>query len=226
MLDTEKFINSLKASWIKRLLDNNNKGMWKIFYNEKIKNFGGKLIFESNLDKNDINTLFPKNDFLQDIITAWSKINFNKSEKTNIGKEFLWNNSFIKTSGRPIFNKVWFDRGIQLMEHIYDFRKREFFNFNDIINLYDIPNHFFLFYNTLVSSIPLEWKNKLKTEQINIPKKETLLIKCLKQKHVNKYLYECQFQNEGKMDVKQEKKWDDILNETVLDWKNMYLTPI
>ena len=86
MLDTEKFINSLKASWIKCLLDNNNKGMWKIFYDEKIKKFGGKLIFESNLDKNDINTLFPKNDFLQDIITAWSKINFNnfKVRKTNI----------------------------------------------------------------------------------------------------------------------------------------------
>ena len=28
------------------------------------------------------------------------------------------------------------------------------------------------------------------------------------------------------MDVKQDIKWDDILNKTVLDWKNIYLTPI
>ena len=112
------------------------------------------------------------------------------------------------------------------MEHIYDFRKRDFFSFNDIINLYDIPKHYFLFYNTLVSSISSEWKYKLKTEIINIPRKETLLIKSLKKKHVNKYLYERQFQNAGKMDVKQEKKWEDILNDTVLDWKNIYLTPI
>ena len=28
MLDIEKFINSLKASWIKRLLDNQNNGIW------------------------------------------------------------------------------------------------------------------------------------------------------------------------------------------------------
>ena len=125
--------------------------------------------------------------------------------------------------GRPFFNQVWFDRGIQLLENIYDFRKRDFFSFNDIIKLYDIPKHNFLFYNTLVSSIPVGWKYKLKTETINIPRKDTLLKKSLKQKHVNKYLYEHQFQNEVKMYVKQEIKWENILNDTVLDWKNIYL---
>ena len=180
-------------------------GKYFIMKNEKIKKIGGKLIFESNINKNDINTLFPKKDFLQDILTAWSKINFNKSENTNIGKEFIWNNSFIKTCGRTIFNEVWFDRGIQLIEHIYDFRKRDFFSFNDIINVYDIPKHYFLFYHTLVSSIPVEWKHQLKTEIMNISRKDTLLIKSLKQKHVSKYLYKHQLQNEGKMDVKQEK---------------------
>ena len=34
MLDIYKFLNSLKASWIKRVMDENNKGMWKYFYNK------------------------------------------------------------------------------------------------------------------------------------------------------------------------------------------------
>ena len=51
MLDIEKFLRSLKSSWVKRLLDENNNGKWKIFYKEKIKKVGGKIIFESNINE-------------------------------------------------------------------------------------------------------------------------------------------------------------------------------
>ena len=81
MLDIEKFLRSLKSSWVKRLLDENNNGKWKIFYKEKIKKVGGKIIFESNINEQDIKTLFPKTDFFQDMLIAWSKINFDNTEK-------------------------------------------------------------------------------------------------------------------------------------------------
>ena len=226
MLDIEKFMNSLKSSWIKRLLNDKNNGKWKIFYNDKLTKFGGKLIFESNLNEKDVKTLIPKTGFLQDIILAWSKINFDSSEKKNIGKELLWNNSFIKNGGRPFFNQVWYERGIQFIEHIYDFRKKEFFKFSEIVDLYDLSHKYFLFYNSLVASILTEWKVKLKTEMMNIQRPKTLLMTSLEKKHINKYLYQHQFQKDVKIKVKQEDKWINIFNDPNLDWKHIYLTPI
>ena len=89
-----------------------------------------------------------------------------------------------------------------------------------------MPTKYFLFYNTLVASIPKEWKTKLKTENINIQRREKLLFQSLKKKQWNKYLYRKQFQNEPNSNVKHEEKWADILNDIQLDWKNIYLTPI
>ena len=99
--------------------------------------------------------------------------------KKNIGKELLWNNSFIKNGGRPFFNQVWYERGIQFIEHIYDFRKKEFFKFSEIVDLYDLSHKYFLFYNSLVASILTEWKVKLKTEMMNIQRPKTLLMTSL-----------------------------------------------
>ena len=81
--------NSLKSSWIKRILDDSNKGMWKLFYNENILKFGGKIIFECNLTEKDIKINFPhKGFFLQDILILWSKVKGN-AKQTNIGKESI-----------------------------------------------------------------------------------------------------------------------------------------
>ena len=51
MLNIDLFINSIKCSWIKRLFDNTNHGQWKTFYLNEIKKYGGKLLFESNLNQ-------------------------------------------------------------------------------------------------------------------------------------------------------------------------------
>ena len=38
------FIEALKAGWLRRIFDENNKGLWKEYYLEKINKFGGRLI--------------------------------------------------------------------------------------------------------------------------------------------------------------------------------------
>ena len=40
MIDISSFIKSLKTTWIKKYLDNNNKGKWKIFFDIALKNYG------------------------------------------------------------------------------------------------------------------------------------------------------------------------------------------
>ena len=45
MIDIKLFLRSLKASWIKRIMDTENKGSWKVFYTLIINKVGGNLIF-------------------------------------------------------------------------------------------------------------------------------------------------------------------------------------
>ena len=93
--------------------------MWKLFYNENILKFGGKLLFECNLTEKDIKINFPHRGFLQDILISQSKVKGN-AEQTNIRKEIIWNNSKIKVQNKTLFNQKWFERGVQFIEHILD----------------------------------------------------------------------------------------------------------
>ena len=104
MLDVYKFLNSLKASWIKRLLDKNNKGTWKIFYQKKLEKYGDRLFFECNITESDLKIIFPKKGFLQDVLIAWFKIKCIQTP-INKGKEIIWNNSYLKIGGETFFEK-------------------------------------------------------------------------------------------------------------------------
>ena len=44
MIDIFSFNKSLKASWIKKYLDVNNKGSWKAFFDLEFRQFGGDVI--------------------------------------------------------------------------------------------------------------------------------------------------------------------------------------
>ena len=118
MLDIDMFINSIKCSWIKRIFDKENTGVLKSFYLDILDRHGGKLILKSNLDNKTIKRLFPKQLFLQQIITSWTKIKL-ISENSSIGKEIIWHNKNIKLENNSIFYQDWYDKGIQNLEHIY-----------------------------------------------------------------------------------------------------------
>ena len=64
------FLNALKGSWIKRIMDDQNNGQWKLAYLEIIKKYGGKLIFECDLTKEMISEMVGKNNFLKEIILS------------------------------------------------------------------------------------------------------------------------------------------------------------
>ena len=141
------------------MFENKNKGQWKLFYFNKINNFGGKLLFESSLNKDVVLTMFPKRNFLQDILLSWvNVINNDVCNIKYIGKEIIWNNKNIKVNNKTFFYKNWFEKGIKNIERIYDYRKKEFYHFEQLIELYQIPPTDYLKYNQLVSYSPREWK--------------------------------------------------------------------
>ena len=110
MSDIEKFIWSLKASWIKRFRQCENNSLLKTVYENDFKIFGGNLLSEGNFSEVDIAKHFNK-PFLRDILMSWSKLNFN-SVIYNHYNEILWNNSNIRIDEKTVFYKNWFQSGI------------------------------------------------------------------------------------------------------------------
>ena len=56
----DDFNRAIKAGWIKRYLDKNYNGNWKIILNQKLikLHVGNTLILETNLTEKDIKTIF------------------------------------------------------------------------------------------------------------------------------------------------------------------------
>ena len=79
----------------------------KEIYLKKINQFGGKLLFESNIKKNDIIKQFSDETFLQNILLSWVDIN-NHFKKKNVSQEIIWNNS-----ERRIGGNIFYFRGIK-----------------------------------------------------------------------------------------------------------------
>ena len=54
MIDVKIFNQALKSGWIKKYLDRENHGKWKLLFDLELKNFGGEEIFRGNLNKEDL----------------------------------------------------------------------------------------------------------------------------------------------------------------------------
>jgi len=69
MVDIASFTKSLKTAWIKKYLDDSNRGKWKDFFELELRKYGGKLVFAYNLNKLDTLKLRSVQDpFLQEIL--------------------------------------------------------------------------------------------------------------------------------------------------------------
>ena len=70
------------------------------------------------------------------IPTAWCKINHNEMHK-NTSKQIIWNNSNIESSKTFLYYKQWQEKSIKYIEYIYDYRSNQFYNFEELQNVYD-----------------------------------------------------------------------------------------
>ena len=194
-----------------------------MFYLNQINKFGGKIVFESNLDEHNATELFPNNKFLQDIIVSWVKIKKENINKNGcIGKQILWNNKNIKIDNKTIMYKPWLDKGIQNIEHIFDYRKKEFYTFQEFSDLFTLPYNNFLKYIQIISCIPNEWKTLLKSENISTRQPTSLLGKLFKSDHVNKMLYMFQLKKLKREQIKAVEKWSKDIDKIDINWKNIY----
>ena len=54
MIDIKSFNKALKSTWVKKYLDNDNHGKWKLLLDSEIHDLGGDVIFKGNLNKSDL----------------------------------------------------------------------------------------------------------------------------------------------------------------------------
>ena len=75
-IDIFSFNKSLKATWIKKYLDANNKGSWKTFFDLEFHQCGGDLILYGNLHKSDILIMYNyiSCPFVKEILEIWSDL--------------------------------------------------------------------------------------------------------------------------------------------------------
>ena len=240
MLDLNKFTISLKASWIKRILDTNNKGQWKEIYLNQLKNYGKDLIFNCEINKNDISRIFSNNSFLSNILSAWCDIKQMKTrnvDNSNINEEIIWNNSKLRQANKTFFYQSWFDRGIRFFKDIFNNETKKFYSFIELIDTYAIPASDFLKYMSLLSSIPDEIKIALRSFNDRLQRivnndnnNNSLLNKMLKTKETNKFLYKLLTKNDLQNNITSKEKWSAYFQNDNLPWdiiyNNIYISTI
>ena len=121
MIDIKPFNKALKCVWIRKYLDESNKGKWKLFLDAELEKLGGQTVFRGNLDIKDTKKLANNlSSFLKEILEIWSELNYQGSIKTveSFLTQSLWYNSLIRVMDKPVFYKSWYQMGISHVNQI------------------------------------------------------------------------------------------------------------
>ena len=77
MIDLKSFNKALKSTWIKKYLDTENQGKWKLLFDSELQQLGGSIVFRGNLKKDDLSKYLKVSDaFTAEIMNIWSEITY------------------------------------------------------------------------------------------------------------------------------------------------------
>ena len=225
MPDIKLMVKSMKVTWIKRLIGDNNFS--KVASSiTKISNFNEFLSF-----KNDVR--FISQDippFYKQIFEYWFELYSVHPVSTNdILNEKIWNNKYILINEKPICYKTWQQQGITIINHIVT-ENGDFYDRDELARIYNIQVDI-MAYNSLKSSIPQLWRKQIKnpTTFVENPHENQLFL------YVNKIekplqVLKCKdFYKEylQKKSIKPKciSKWEEHYCYVDFDWKNIFTLP-
>ena len=105
MIDILSFNKSLKATWIKKYLDTENGGSWKIFFDAELQRYGGKLAILGNLNSKDMHSVIKVSDpFVKESLEIWSEISFEETVTSykHLRSVLLWHNSLHERTDKAL----------------------------------------------------------------------------------------------------------------------------
>ena len=96
MVDFTMVVKSLKAAWVKRLCEEDGS-KWCSLFSSVTSQYGGRVIFDCNVDIRDLNLASHVPKFYRDILTLWQELHSKDPSKGNdYQRESIWNNRFIR----------------------------------------------------------------------------------------------------------------------------------
>ena len=167
MVDIESKIKSLRLSWLSKFVDDHPRP-WKNIFNFWLQ----KIIvpptcFSINCSVKDMLRLCKKFDiipFYRDLLLYWAEIrHVDLLSVKNIGEEFLWFNSNIKSQSEMLVYKQWSDSGINnVSDVIVNGIWVEQTRINDILQSNSLLVSFQ--YQKLKHAFPQIWLEKLRNQ--------------------------------------------------------------
>ena len=104
----QSYSHAIKISWIKRLMDIENKGKWKMLLNKVLlENYGITSLWECNMKETDVEISHYQ--FLEEIIKAWCKIHYKEPTSwSEVSCQIIWYNSNIRIDKNMVFYRKWY----------------------------------------------------------------------------------------------------------------------
>ena len=159
MIDFHLFIYTQKIMWIKRLISGDSKMGWKRFFKYKTREFGGLLIFFSNISLNISNLSLPS--FYRNMLDVWVAMkDVLLKKETGKRNEIIFNNKFIRLDGHMYFDESLFLKNIYKLHHIVD-GEGEIKSTRDFLRM-GLNEQEIIKLNQLFRNTPLTWKALLK----------------------------------------------------------------
>ena len=229
MIDIKVFNRALKSGWIKKYLDNENHGKWKLLFDLELRKFGGEEIFRGNLSKEDLLKYIKISDtFTFEILQIWMDIKYeaNISSIEQLKAHNLWQNSLIRVGNRPIYYRSWSSKGVTTVGHLMK-DENNFLSFSDFTDRYNIETNFLTFQGVL-SAVKALWKSNTANFHNGNAIHESITDTFLKTKKPNRLTYKILVSKKQKRPITAQRKWiADCTLETqeIIDWKTVYRTP-
>ena len=230
MIDIASFNKALKSVWIRKYLDESNKGKWKLFFDAELEKLGGQIVFRGNLDVKDVkklaNNLSP---FLKEILEIWSELNYQGSIETveSFLTQSLWYNSLVRVMDKPVFYKSWHQMGISHVNQIVKEQPSTFLSPTEFESKYHTKVCPLTLYG-ITSTLQELWKNQKPTSMpLNCKEQESFTTAFLKSKKSSRLAYQKLVDAKFNHKISSQEKWSKVFPEALdLTWYNAYMTAI
>ena len=210
MIDLISFNKSLKTTWIKKYLDNDNYGKWKIFLDIVLKKYGCQSFFSYNLNASDISKLIETSDsFFKEVLDIWAELNF-ESQITSIDNFFeqsLWHNSPIRIAKKPVLFKEWLSKGISKVKHLLKSGTNTFLSLKELSLNYDFVSCPLGYNGVILALKALKAKLIFQDARDGNSVHETLKDKILQASKITTLIYKELISNKYLTPESSQKKW-------------------
>ena len=160
MLDLETMISTQRVMCVKKYVEN-YESPWKYVLDFYVEKVGGKFLFQCSFDHRTLSITRPI--FYRECLQAWSSMtNYDSSSYEGIMNQIIWNNKYILSEGKSIFQSVFYNIGILKVGDLVS-REGVFLKSDNILNSSFSPCLSFSLMGVL-DAIPKEWRFIIKTK--------------------------------------------------------------